>query len=212
MDRTLELAQQPFDDPIVAAFAGTGLTIVAGSVWPADLQALAHAWPHLPQDVRIILAPHQLHEEELARTQVQWNATRYTQTTPEAAATARVLLLDTIGMLSRIYRYGEVTYIGGAFRTGLHNTLEPLAYGLPVIFGPQHHKFPEAAAAIAAGGAWSVASGAALLRVLQQLLEEETRQRARTAQLTLARQSAGASTKTVDFIVKMQSRSGGVAR
>lgn len=200
MDRTLELSQQPFTDPIIAAFSQPELTIIAGSVWPEDLEALAHSWSKLPQNIRIILAPHQLHEEELARTQVQWQAQRYTQTTPEKAATARVLILDTIGMLSRVYRYGQLAYIGGAFRTGLHNTLEPLAYGLPVIFGPKHHKFPEAAAAIAAGGAWSVVSGEELTPVLLRLLEAEAREQASSAQRELGRASAGAAARTVDFI------------
>lgn len=200
MDRTLELAQQPFTDPVIEAFTAKGLTIVAGSVWAEDLQVLAACWPQLPPDVRLILAPHQLNEEELARTQVQWEAKRYTQTTPEEVGTARVLLLDTIGMLSRVYRYGQLAYVGGAFRTGLHNTLEPLAYGLPVVFGPNHHKFPEAAAAIAAGGAWSVSSSEALVQVLQRLVQPAAREKASIAQRELGKQSSGAANRTVHFV------------
>ncbi len=200
MDRTLEVAAAPFADDIIAAFTETGTTIIAGSVWPEDLKALAVAWPDLPATTRLILAPHQLHEDALAGMQVQWEAERYTQTTPDAAASARVLILDTIGMLSRVYRYGAIAYIGGAFRTGLHNTLEPMAYGLPVVFGPQHEKFPEAAAAIAAGGAWSVTDGAALRERLQALLQPGAQQDASSAQRALAARSAGAALETVTFI------------
>lgn len=202
MDRTLEVATTPFSDDIIAAFTQAGTTIIAGSVWPEDLKVLAEAWPGLPPDTRLLLAPHQLHAEELARTQVQWNAERYTQADPTTVADSRVLILDTIGMLSRVYRYGEIAYVGGAFRTGLHNTLEPLAYGLPVVFGPGHEKFPEAAAAIAAGGAWSISSGTELRDRLQQLLRDEVRQRASNAQRALGARSAGAATRTVSFITE----------
>lgn len=203
MDRTLELADQPFTDPIIEAFtAGAGLTIVAGSVWAEDLRVLHEAFGNLPNDVRIILAPHQLDGQEVARTQVQWKAKRYTKTNPEDVAGARVLLLDTIGILSRVYRYGDIAYVGGGFRTGLHNTLEPMAYGLPVAFGPEHQKFPEAAAAIGAGGAVSVADGRALSAALHAWLEPAARAAASAAQTTLARRSAGAGGRTVSFILE----------
>lgn len=193
MDRTLELADTPFSDPVIEAFTAGGLTIIAGSVWPDDLRVLWAAWEEMPAHVRIILAPHQLHEHELARTQVQWNALRYTKAEPADANSSRVLLLDTIGMLSRVYRYGDLAYIGGAFKTGLHNTLEPLAYQLPTIFGPRHQKFPEAAAAIARGGAFSVDTGNALKLVLNKLLNAEQRAQAAAAQRDLAEEQANAS-------------------
>lgn len=200
MDRTRELVAQPFTDERVAAFTAGRLTIIAGSVWPADMEALAAAWPALPEEVCLLLAPHQLVAAELARTQVRWKAERYTQTTPAAAAGSRVLLLDTMGLLSRVYRYGSIAYVGGAFRTGLHNTLEPLAYGLPVIFGPEHHKFPEAAAALASGGAWSIASDEELRAVLCRLLDPASRARAAAAQRALSAAMAGATERTVAFI------------
>ena len=201
MDRTLELADQPFEDDIVAAFtAGVGPVIVAGSVWPEDTRALWAAWAGLSANTRIILAPHQLQGQEIARAQVRWEALRYTETTPEEVTGARVLILDTIGILSRVYRYGDVAYVGGAFRTGLHNTLEPLAYELPVVFGPQHRKFPEAAAMIAAGGGFSVQDGTELGEVLQRLLRPEERAVAAGAQVRLARQWAGAAERTVTAV------------
>jgi len=201
MDRTLALAEAPFEDPLLAAFTAPAvITIIAGSVWPDDLKALWLAWDRLPATVRIILAPHELHEQELAQTQVQWNAKRYTKSRAEGLGNTRVLLLDTIGILSRAYRYGELAYVGGAFRTGLHNTLEPLAYGLPTVFGPRHQKFPEAAAAISGGGAFSVTSGGELAAVLEDLLDENKRAKASKAQRALANANAGAATRTAQFI------------
>ncbi len=196
MDRTLALAQAPFHDPIVEAFAAGGLTIVAGSVWIEDLVIWWPVWQRMPASVRLILAPHQLVEKELAQTQVQWKAERYTKTSADDVAGSRVLLLDTIGILSRVYRYGDLAYVGGGFRTGLHNTLEPLAYGLPTIFGPRHEKFPEAAAAIREGGAFSVGSDAELFAVLEQLQQAGPREVAAEAQRRLAQVSAGAAERT----------------
>ncbi|MEM9259195.1 MAG: glycosyltransferase N-terminal domain-containing protein, partial [Bacteroidota bacterium] len=202
MDRTLELADTPFQDPLIEAFTAEGLTIVAGSVWPEDLRVLWAAWEDVPPHVRIILAPHQLHEHELARTQVQWNALRYTTAQPADTSGSRVMILDTIGMLSRVYRYGDLAYVGGAFKTGLHNTLEPLAYNLPTIFGPRHQKFPEAAAAIERGGAFSVATGNDLKLVLSELLNEGVRKRAAEAQQQLAEAHAGASRFTASQVLQ----------
>jgi len=201
MDRTLALAAGPFSDPLLRAFTDhEGPTIIAGSVWPDDLKALAIAWEGMPDSVRIVLAPHELHEQELARTQVQWNAKRYTTSRTEDLSNARVLLLDTIGILSRAYRFGDIAYIGGAFRTGLHNTLEPLAYGLPAVFGPHHQKFPEAAAAIAAGGATAVTSGGELREVFRKLLDDDKRAAASTAQQELALANKGAGARTARII------------
>lgn len=202
MDRTLELADTPFMDPLIEAFTKDGITIIAGSVWPEDLRVLWAAWEEMPVQVRLILAPHQLHEHDLARTQVQWKALRYTSAQPINAADSRVLILDTIGMLSRVYRYGDIAYVGGAFKTGLHNTLEPLAYKLPTIFGPRHQKFPEAAAAIERGGAFSVDTGNALKLVVHKLLNEETRAKASAAQQRLAEAHAGASRFTAQQVLK----------
>lgn len=204
VDRTLKIADQPFSDAVVAAFTRpAGLTIVAGSVWPDDLRVLSIAFDALPTNVRIILAPHRLDGRELARTQVRWKARRYTESEPEDVVGARVLLLDTIGMLSRVYRYGDVAYVGGGFRTGLHNTLEPLAYGLPTVFGPRHDKFPEAAAAIANGGAWSVADDREMTRVLLRLTDPGLRQGAADRQRALGRTWAGSADRTLAFLAQM---------
>jgi 3-deoxy-D-manno-octulosonic-acid transferase len=109
-----------------------------------------------------------------------------------------VLILDTIGVLSRAYRYGDLAYIGGAFKTGLHNTLEPMAYGLPVIFGPHYHKFPEASEAIRRGGAVSINSSHELLAALNRLDPGK----AKKAQKELCNDKAGAGRRTADVILQ----------
>ena len=203
MDRTLELAATPFTDDRLAAFIQAAeLTIMAGSVWPPDVALWQAVWPSLPAGTRLVLAPHQLNEGEIAAWARAFGAVRYTTARPADLRVARVLVLDTIGILSRAYRYADVAYVGGGFRTGLHNTLEPLAYGLPVVFGPKHQKFPEAAAAIAAGGAFSVATPDELATVLQRLSRGPYREQASAAQRDLATRSAGAADRTAAVLLQ----------
>lgn len=203
MDRTRQLAQVPFLDPILEAFTEAAeVTIIAGSVWPPDIDLWQAVWSKLPDNCRLLLAPHQLHEEEITTWTTSFKALRYTQTDASSAPTSRVMLLDTIGLLSRTYRYGDLAYIGGAFKTGLHNTLEPMAYGLPVVFGPKHHKFPEAGAAIQKGGGFSVQTPEEFLRILELLLSPNFRKSASGAQQQLSDQLAGAGERTSSAIMK----------
>ncbi len=135
IDRTLTLAATPFTDTRLAAFTAGHPTLFAGSVWEADVRILAGAWPTLPPKWRLVLAPHQLQEAEVAQWQRLFFAERYT----EAPGDHRVMILNTIGILSRAYRYARLAYVGGAFGSGLHNTLEPMSYGLPVRIRPKIH-------------------------------------------------------------------------
>jgi len=199
MDRTLQLASTPFTDETLAAFTeGDGISIIAGSVWPQDVACWLEIWNSLPAHYRLVLAPHQLHEQEIADWAEAFGGIRYTKATEEAPPKARVLVLDTIGILSRAYRYGDVAYIGGAFKTGLHNTLEPMAYGLPVIFGPRYHKFPEAIEAIKRGGAVSISSAEGLSAAIQPPPGEN----ARAAQRELCAENAGAGLRTAQIILQ----------
>lgn len=203
MDRTRQLARTPFTDPVLEAFSAPAeVTIIAGSVWPPDVDLWLAVWPKLPDTCRLLLAPHQLHEDEITAWAHSFNALRYTQTKAPSAASSRVMLLDTIGILSRAYRYGELAYIGGAFKTGLHNTLEPMAYGLPAIFGPKHQKFPEAGAAIQQGGGFSVQTPEELLRMIERLLSPELRSAASRAQQHLSDQLAGGGVRTSNAIIE----------
>ncbi|MBB4078704.1 3-deoxy-D-manno-octulosonic-acid transferase [Lewinella aquimaris] len=199
IDRTLELVATPFTDERLDRFTAGHPTLIAGSVWPPDVDAIARAWPSLPQEWRLILAPHQLSEEEIMSWQSRFDADRYTGT----ETGRRVLILDAIGILSRVYRLGKVAYVGGGFKTGLHNTLEPMSYGLPVIFGPRYAKFPEAREAISRGGATSIRGAEDLTKVLQHLREEETYERSSEAQLAYAAENAGAGQRTARLILQL---------
>ncbi|PHI20816.1 3-deoxy-D-manno-octulosonic acid transferase [Lewinellaceae bacterium SD302] len=158
IDRTIQLANDLFEDDILANFSQDYRCLLAGSVWPPDVAILLDLLAELPEDWRLIVAPHDLKEDQIQTWTDEFGAIRYTSLQNGSAQSGRhkVLMLDTIGILSRAYRYADLAYVGGGFKTGLHNTLEPMAYNLPVIFGPHYHKFPEAVATVSNGGSFSV--------------------------------------------------------
>ena len=157
-DRVVEVRKMAKDLPIVDGFvAGTERVIVAGSTWPEEEQMFArYVAEH--EDVRLVLVPHEIHSDHLHQIfqYFEGRYVRYTEATAASVDKCRVLLVDTIGLLSSIYRYGHVAYIGGGFGAGIHNTLEAAVYGMPVVFGPKWQKFREARGLLNAGAAKSV--------------------------------------------------------
>ena len=114
---------------------------------------------------------------------------------------AGTLLVDRMGLLARLYRHGDVAYVGGGFGEGIHSLLEPAAWGLPVIFGPRHAKFAEARALIAAGAGFEVGNIDQLRTVLQRLLTDpEARRTAGEAAARYVREQAGATARVVDGV------------
>ena len=163
-DRVYAIAQGAKALPEVERFAEGAEVFVAGSTWPPDEQlllALINANP----DVKFILAPHEVDPARIERmiAQIDRPCLRYTQLTPQSdLAGGGVLFIDTIGILSSVYRYGKWGYIGGGFGVGIHNTLEAATFGLPLAFGPNYEKFQEARDLIGVGGARSISDYAQL--------------------------------------------------
>jgi 3-deoxy-D-manno-octulosonic-acid transferase len=118
----------------------------------------------------------------------------------DGITTTRTLLIDNVGMLNTLYRYGTVAYIGGGFGRGIHNTLEPAAFGLPVIMGPRHQKFVEARALVAKGGAFVVHSATDLQQILRHLADATAYQRASAAARDYVAANRGATKKVVDYL------------
>lgn len=146
-DRVLEIKQASKRLPLVEAFTKDAQHVfVAGSSWQPDEEIFI---PYFNQheNWKIIIAPHVISEEHLsqiAKLLKGRKVARYTQTTAEGAAAADVLIIDCFGLLSSIYRYGQIAYVGGGFGAGIHNTLEAAVWGVPVFFGPNNQKFREA--------------------------------------------------------------------
>lgn len=172
-DRVADILNNKREDLRVKAFCEGSRVIIAGSTWPPDetiLSGLAGKFPEL----KLIIAPHEVKEERIRQIikTLGVPTARYTEAGHDSWTGKNVLIIDTIGILSSIYQYADIAYIGGAFATGLHNIQEPAVNGIPVIFGPKYQKFREAADLVELGGAYSVGSSDELLEIVHTLLSD----------------------------------------
>ncbi len=159
-DRVAKIAEQAHLLPLVAAFAEGGKKIfIAGSSWGAD-EAVYIPYFNKTAGWKLIIASHEVNEERIKsiEEQVRGLCVRYTQATMEEVRSAKCLIIDCFGLLSSIYRYGNVAYVGGGFGVGIHNVLEAAVYGIPVFFGPNNYKFQEAQQLKACGGGIEIKS------------------------------------------------------
>ena len=170
-DRVLQIKEAAKHLPICEAFrkgisaeSPAGIpsqdykVFVAGSSWPPDEEIFIRFFNE-HKDWRLLIAPHVIAEEHLKlilSLLKDKKVVRYTQTTPEEAAGADVLIIDCFGLLSSMYHYGDVAYIGGGFGVGIHNTLEAAVWNMPVIFGPNNKKFQEAQGLLKSGGGFEI--------------------------------------------------------
>jgi 3-deoxy-D-manno-octulosonic-acid transferase len=159
-DRVLDINRAAKVLPWAEKFGeGCGCVLVAGSTWPKDEDIiLAHFNAH--PEMKLIIASHEIHEERIQQiiSKLKRPYMRYTQMDESRLSEVDCLIVDAIGFLSSIYRYGQVAYVGGGFGVGIHNTLEAAVYGMPVVFGPNHQAFREALGLLAAGGAATIAT------------------------------------------------------
>jgi 3-deoxy-D-manno-octulosonic-acid transferase len=159
-DRVVEAAEQVDDLPSVTAFCNNHKVIVAGSTWKQDEVFLQKTFALLPSGWKLILAPHEVDDDHIAAIEKLFpgSSIRLSRlTSDKILADMRVLIVDKVGVLLQIYRYGSVAWIGGGFgKEGVHNVLEPAVYGIPCFYGPIFHQFMEARELITKGGAFSV--------------------------------------------------------
>ena len=149
---------------------------VAGSSWPPD-ENIFIPFFNEHKDWRLLIAPHVIAEEHLKLILSlikDKKVVRYTQTTPEEAAEADVLIIDCFGLLSSMYNYGDVAYIGGGFGVGIHNTLEAAVWNMPVIFGPNNKKFQEAQGLLKSGGGFEINTYEDFSGLMSSLMNDET--------------------------------------
>ncbi|HRI27649.1 MAG TPA: glycosyltransferase N-terminal domain-containing protein [Chitinophagales bacterium] len=178
-DRVLATASQAINIPIAANFAAGRRVVVCGSTWTKDEQLLQQVMLQAPPDVCFMIAPHEVTPMRLTQLKsllagmpVVWYSTAHHQT-PAKIADAKVMVIDNVGMLAQLYGYGTFAYVGGGFGAGIHNVLEAAVFGLPVFFGPAHHKFIEAVQLVQLGGAFVVHNAEQLSQTLFTLLANE---------------------------------------
>jgi 3-deoxy-D-manno-octulosonic-acid transferase len=174
-DSVLDLAKNKKDFPLIKAFKGDKNLLIAGSTWPQDEELLVNYINELNENWKVIFAPHEISVEKLKALEklLGKDFIRYSNLTINHKTDFKVLIIDNIGMLSSVYQYGKIAYIGGGFGAGIHNTLEAAAWGLPVIFGPKYHKFQEAKDLIAYKGGFNIQNEKELTSILDQFIGNE---------------------------------------
>ena len=173
-DRVLQIKEQSKQLPIVEAFKQGGRVFVAGSSWQPD-EDIFIPWFNADDSWRVIIAPHVISEEHLQQIEqkLQMPTVRYTHVTPEEAAKARCLIIDCFGLLSSVYHYGEVAYVGGGFGVGIHNVLEAAVWGVPVIFGTNNKHYQEAQSHMASGGGFEIANETDFSKLMTNFAEDK---------------------------------------
>jgi len=197
-DRVYENAQQPKKLKLIEQFCDTSKIFIAGSTWLPDEKLLVSLTKKYP-DWKLIIAPHEIgqsHIQEIERLFPK--AVKFSNLQPSTfKLQPSILIIDNIGMLSSLYQYAKMAYIGGGFGVGIHNTLEAAAFGLPVIFGPKFDKFQEAKDLITIGAAKSIANADELITAFADF---KTNEKASAAARSYVEQKKGATEMIIKTI------------
>lgn len=200
-DRVAELAARARELPEIERFIAGRYTLVAGSTWPQDERLIAAAWKDQAGGC-CILVPHEVHEARIRALEamLEGQGIRLSAwvTGPHPDPAPRFLIIDRIGWLSSLYRYGQLAYVGGGFQHGIHNTLEAAVYGIPVLFGPRWQAFREAADLIGLGAAQPVSSLEELREAMHAFRDPERQLRAAQAAARYVEQERGASLRILE--------------
>lgn len=209
-DRVMEVFRQAKSIPLVEMFVRKGeedtfFTLVAGSSWPQDEDFLLPYFNE-HQKIKLIIAPHEIHNSHLQQIEAKLKRpfVRLSEANEQSISNADCLIIDSFGLLSSIYRYGEISYIGGGFGKSIHNTLEAAVYGIPVIFGPKFDKFKEAKDLIASGGGFPIYSPDAFTPIMDQLISDPRKlQKAGFAAGNFVKENAGATERITNDILSV---------
>jgi 3-deoxy-D-manno-octulosonic-acid transferase len=201
-DRVLQTASVVKNIPIVEEFKAGKDIFVIGSSWPDDLSLLMPFIKKRCKELKFIIAPHEIHENELRNlcNDFAGEAVRFSEAPNRAVSDYSVLIIDNIGMLSSLYGYGSYAYVGGAFGKGLHNTLEAAVFGLPLFFGPKYGKFQEAKDLVAAHTAFPVRNLGELEHAFEKASLPEHKTTIAEKQKTYIQGQAGATQKIMNWI------------
>lgn len=178
-DRVATVASQAVEIPMAKEFSNDAKVLVAGSTWPQDEEILARYIKQASTGIKLIVAPHHVDAPNVQRLVKMFDVpvVCYSSITGKISPDTRVLVIDTIGLLSSIYRYGTVAYLGGGFGKGIHNTLEAATYNIPVIFGPNYTRFKEAVDLINVSGGFSINNYSDFNELMNKLLDDRSSSR-----------------------------------
>ncbi len=173
-DRVSEILERDNSLAFMEQFKGNSLCLVLGSTWPEDEVLISHYLHETSASIKIVIAPHDIKEGHLntLKESIPGTSVFYSEIGSTDISAYQVLVLDTIGVLTKVYSYADIAYVGGGFATGLHNTLEPAVFGIPVIIGPKYQGFNEAKELVSLGGISVVDSEKSFKEVIDTLLKD----------------------------------------
>jgi 3-deoxy-D-manno-octulosonic-acid transferase len=200
IDRVHQRSLEPFNDEIIEAFCKNSIVLIAGSSWPAEEEIIAGISAEF-SDLKIIIAPHDVSENHINKIKKRFGTKAHSWSDGQALADNNILIINTIGKLSGLYRFGHFAFIGGGFGKGVHNTLEPASYGIAVAFGPKHQKFIEPSDMINMGFAYCIREANDLRNFIAKYLLEEHRTEARKNAASYFSLHIGATEKTLNCIL-----------
>lgn len=173
-DRVFEIAKKSESFPEIEKFINGRKCIIAGSSWPSDEKYLIPFSKKMPDDYCMIIAPHDISDSHIKQITSQLeDYILYGQQTSDCGRDAKVLVINTIGILKKIYKYARFAYVGGGFMNSIHNTQEALVFGCPVVIGPKYHKFVEAVDLVEKGGMFSVDNQKEFDETFDSLINDE---------------------------------------
>ncbi|MES2138594.1 MAG: glycosyltransferase N-terminal domain-containing protein [Bacteroidota bacterium] len=203
-DRVFEISKSVKQIDIVRQFVTDKKVFIAGSTWGEDLKIISN-FNFKNESFKLIVAPHEIDETSIQSIIQQFNNStivRHSQANELNIKTADVLIIDNIGMLSSLYQYGTIAFIGGGFGKNIHNILEPATFGLPIIFGPKYHNFIEAKELIQLGGAYSISSSDEFKKIVDLLSRPEALTKAASTSKNYVLSHIGATDKILRSIFK----------
>jgi 3-deoxy-D-manno-octulosonic-acid transferase len=196
-DRVYQTSLQKNRITEIELFCADSPVIVAGSTWPEDEKLLFAVFKKLNAEYKIIIAPHEVHEHSvsaLTKLFSEYKPLKFSELNQTQLPESKVLIIDNIGMLSKLYAYASIAYIGGGFGKGIHNILEAATFGIPVVFGPNYKKFKEAEDLIQNGGGFSVRNEIEAINAFSRFDQREAREKAgKTAELYISENTGATS-------------------
>lgn len=200
-DRVVEICSHTAGIPLAEEFKGDTFTLVVGSSWPRDEEIFIEYFNSRP-DMKLIIAPHEIDNEHVNYivSLLKRPTLLHSQSEGKNPADYDCLIIDCFGLLSALYRYGDVAYIGGGFGVGIHNLPEAAVYGIPVIFGPNYRKFKEAHDLLAEGGAFTIYDSGSFRKIMEELSSDEARKEAGKKAGEYIRRNTGATKRVVDML------------
>lgn len=201
VDRVLEVSQLPFEDEFIERFIQDNKVLVVGSFWLSDFKKIIRGIAE-NKNLKIIVAPHELNEANQLKWEQYFDSEfcLWSKRNEIDGASRRVLYIDKIGLLSKLYRFATIAYVGGGFESNVHNVLEPAVYGLPVIFGPNNGRFSEIQSLKEIHGGFEIRSSDDFAEVLTSLNDDEKRSVVRRVNTAFFEENKGATTLALDWI------------